>query len=255
MASWRVAESLEVLRKQLNEAFPKRSKISDGAVGDTRHQARKSEHNPNAAGVVRARDFTNDPKTGIDCQWLADTLVKHKDPRILYLIWNHQVCSSEKQPWKWRPYTGTNAHTKHLHISVVAEPKGYDSKKAWELDFVDDEADDVAKVIPPVEIPEPQAPPATNPEVTDTKITSKTTTVLTDDSAGKTETKTEETPSIGTRLKTSTTFIQSLGINLVAAGTGIVAFFKENKQVLIGAGVVIVLIFAIYSWRESQRTK
>lgn len=149
--AWRVAESLEVLRKQLNDAFPKRSKASDGGIGDAKHASRSSDHNPwikdkKGVGVVSARDFTHDPKTGIDCNWLAETLVENKDPRIKYIIWNKRICSSLTAPWTWRPYKGTNAHTKHLHISVSDAPAKYDSKKLWVLDFADDEGDDVAKV-------------------------------------------------------------------------------------------------------------
>jgi len=148
--AWRVAEALETLRKQLNEAFPKRSKASDGGIGDAKHASRSSDHNPylvnKGVGVVSARDFTHDPKTGIDCQWLADTLVKNKDPRIKYIIWNKQICSSQTSPWKWRPYKGVNGHTKHLHLSVIGEPKLYDSTKPWKLDFPKNGKSDVAKI-------------------------------------------------------------------------------------------------------------
>lgn len=270
--AWRVAESLEKLRAQLNEAFPKRSKVSDGGIGDAAHASRNSDHNPyikvKGVGIVRARDFTHDPRTGIDCQWLADTLSENRDPRIRYLIWNRQICSSEKQPWVWRKYTGVNAHTKHLHVSVSEDPKLFDSKKEWKLDFVDDDQDDVAKVVadrgavgstgagetgelpPALEIP-----PPTNTELTATSVTSKTTTTQTDDAEGKTKTVTEETPSLATRIKTSTTFAQSVGINVSAIGAGIFAFLQSNYKVMIGAGVVIVLVFAIYSWREAKRGK
>lgn len=148
--AWRVAEALETLRKQLNEAFPKRSKASDGGIGDAKHASRSSDHNPyiihKGIGVVSARDFTHDPRTGIDCQWLADTLVKNKDPRIKYIIWNKQICSSRTSPWTWRPYKGVNGHTKHLHLSVIGEAKFYDSTKPWKLDFPKNGKSDVAKI-------------------------------------------------------------------------------------------------------------
>lgn len=143
---WRVAGSLEVLRKQFNAAYPNRSKASDGGIGDLRHQASKSsDHNPhikdaNGVGVVTARDFTHDPANGIDCNELAKTLVKNRDPRIKYIIWSRRILSSKTSPWVWRPYSGVNAHTKHLHLSVIGEPKLYDSILPWDLD------DDVAKI-------------------------------------------------------------------------------------------------------------
>jgi hypothetical protein len=152
MATWRIAESLETLRKQLNAAFPKRSKASDGGIGDAHHASRNSDHNPwvkdkKGIGVVTARDFTHDPRTGIDCEWLAETLVANKDPRIKYLIWNKQICSSVSSPWKWRSYKGSNAHTKHLHISVSDAPVKYDSTKAWKLDFPKQTTNDIAKLV------------------------------------------------------------------------------------------------------------
>lgn len=142
--TWRVAQSLETLRHQLNEAFPNRSKKSDGGIGDAKHASRSSDHNPwvqyKGQGIVTARDFTHDPKDGIDCQWLADVLVKNKDSRIKYIIWNRRILSSKTSPWKWRPYTGVNGHTHHLHISVDAEPKRFDSVTPWDLDLEDDVA-------------------------------------------------------------------------------------------------------------------
>jgi hypothetical protein len=138
--SWRIAESLETLRRQLNAAFPNRSKASDGGIGDAAHASRSSDHNPyikdsKGVGVVTARDFTHDPAGGLDCHWLARQLVKERDPRIKYIIWNKQICSSKQQPWKWRPYNGINAHRHHLHLSVDADPKLYDSTAPWDLDI------------------------------------------------------------------------------------------------------------------------
>jgi hypothetical protein len=60
----RLARSLETLRHQVDQLAPNRDKDSDGWIGDTSHQARKSEHNPDANGVVRALDITNDPAPG-----------------------------------------------------------------------------------------------------------------------------------------------------------------------------------------------
>lgn len=131
--SWRLAESLKTLRKQINAKFPNRSRISDGSVGDLRHSRSKSDHNPNSKGVVRAVDITHDPANGMDCNKLGAALVNSRDPRIKYLIWNRRIVSSTKSAWKWRKYSGSNGHTKHLHISV--NNSNYDDKKNWSLDF------------------------------------------------------------------------------------------------------------------------
>ena len=126
----RIAKSLNVLRSQINALAPNRSKASDGWIGDPAHAARKSEHNPNAAGVVRALDITHDPRNGVDAGKLADIIRKSGDPRVLYVISNGRIANSG-QPW--RKYTGTNPHDKHFHVSVVESAALYDSTKPWDL--------------------------------------------------------------------------------------------------------------------------
>jgi hypothetical protein len=117
--SWRLAASLIQLRSQLDAAYPKRSKKHDGSIGDAAHAARKSDHNPNARGVVTAIDITHDPENGVDCNELATWLLAGKDRRIKYVIWRKRTFSSDIPPlWQWKPYTGSNPHDLHLHISV-----------------------------------------------------------------------------------------------------------------------------------------
>jgi hypothetical protein len=131
----RLALSLETLRAQLNALAPNRSKVSDGWIGDAAHSARKSDHNPNRSGVVCALDITHDPENGMDCHKLAEQLQKGKDPRIGYVIWNGQIMSGSRseRAWVTRPYTGTNPHRKHLHVSVVQESLLYDDGDEWTL--------------------------------------------------------------------------------------------------------------------------
>jgi murein L,D-transpeptidase YcbB/YkuD len=131
--SWREAKSLTKLLEQINARWPGRSKISDGEMGDTAHQQRKSDHDPNAAGVVTALDITNDPNGQPNSRRLAETLVASRDKRIKYLISNGQICSSTVAPWVWRPYHGPNGHFHHVHISVSADPRLYDDQRAWNL--------------------------------------------------------------------------------------------------------------------------
>ena len=136
--NWRECESLKTLIKQLNAKFPTRSKVSDGTIGDARHKAEKSDHNPNAAGAVRALDVTHDPASGCTGDWLSEVLVEAKDHRVTYLIWNHRMISSYPAhgypAWVWRPYTGFSPHTEHVHISVSADSKLYDDAGSWNLD-------------------------------------------------------------------------------------------------------------------------
>lgn len=138
MATWRLSKSLERLRQQVNAAAPGRSKASDGTKGDDAHAARKSDHNPDAKGVVRALDITHDPKNGVDSEKLAEALRLSRDPRISYIISNRKIASSQavhgEAAWAWRLYSGANAHNKHCHISVVANDALADSVQPWAID-------------------------------------------------------------------------------------------------------------------------
>lgn len=128
--AWRLARSLEKLRAQVNAKAPNRSKSSDGSVGDLAHSSRKSEHNPNAAGVVRAIDITHDPASGFDSYKFAEMLRGKADPRIYYIISNGKI-ANPGQPW--RHYTGSNPHDHHVHISVAASPDLYDDARDWDI--------------------------------------------------------------------------------------------------------------------------
>ncbi len=130
----RIAKSLDVLRSQVNALSPNRDKSSDGWIGDPRHQATKSEHNADPSGVVRALDITHDPKNGVDTYKISESLRLSRDPRILYVISNGRIFSSEIMPFVWRPYRGSNPHDHHNHTSVVATPNQYDNPRPWDLD-------------------------------------------------------------------------------------------------------------------------
>ena len=92
------------LRDQVNKAFPNRDKRSDGWIGDRAHQARKSDHNPDAKGFVHALDIDADlipgaPKRSKQAaQALADQLVAYAKSgapgadRIKYVVYNRPYC-------------------------------------------------------------------------------------------------------------------------------------------------------------------
>jgi hypothetical protein len=130
---WRTAAALVQLLRQVDAIAPTRARTHDGTIGDAAHAAGKSDHNPNAAGVVTALDVTHDPAHGCDCRVIADQLVASRDPRIKYIIFRGRIVSSTVHPWAWRPYTGANAHSSHLHVSVDADPVLYDDARPWAL--------------------------------------------------------------------------------------------------------------------------
>lgn len=140
MAKDRKAKSTQALLDQIDAMSPNRSRASDGWIGDKAHRARKSDHNPNAAGVVQGIDITNDPAHGIVSDKIARALADSRDPRIKYLISNGMMCRSYRSggnpAWTWTRYTGTNAHNKHFHLSVVDDPKLYDNASPWNLSGV-----------------------------------------------------------------------------------------------------------------------
>jgi hypothetical protein len=153
--AWRPAESLVKLRTQVNAMAPGRSTSSDGTIGDTSHRARKSDHNPNDAGVVTAMDITHDPAHGVDSGEIAEMLRLSRDRRIKYVISNRRIFSSAVSPWQWRPYSGSNAHTVHVHVSVMDDPALYDDTAPWQIERM-------ARISAPVLAPSSSAPGCTN---------------------------------------------------------------------------------------------
>ena len=143
--SWRVANSLGAtgtagLLGEINASAPNRSKASDGGIGDPAHSARTSDHNPcDCHDVVCARDFTHDPAGGFDSYAFADWLARRvvaspPEARVKYIISNKRICSGQGQsypPGVWRPYTGSNPHTKHAHVSVRHGPSLFDDEAPW----------------------------------------------------------------------------------------------------------------------------
>ena len=127
--SWFLSPALVTLRKEVDAVYPSRSTVSDGTVGDPAHAARTSDHNPAADGEVCAWDCTYDKDTGLGvAPEVAEFLRSTKDPRIKYVIWNKRIFRSYPKPgipaWSWAPYTGTNTHEHHCHISVDQDASG-----------------------------------------------------------------------------------------------------------------------------------
>jgi len=137
--SYREARALMTLLTSVNGAAPRRSKASDGWIGDAAHASRTSDHNPwvkdkSGVGVVRARDFTHDPAGGFDAGLLAEHVagLLGNHPALTsgaYVIWRGRIISTDRKREGWRPYSGTNPHDKHVHVSVGTS--GYDSTAAW----------------------------------------------------------------------------------------------------------------------------
>lgn len=128
------------LREQMNLRFPKRDTRSDGWLGDKAHAARVSDHNPDKNGIVHAIDIDKDfgnPKDN-PAERLANELRiyaksgRKGSDRLKYVIYNRRIASA-REDWRWRPYSGANPHTSHIHVSVT-EASDKDGSR-WPLDI------------------------------------------------------------------------------------------------------------------------
>ena len=124
-ASWHLAPSLAQLRREINTRWPNRDKASDGTIGDTAHSSRASDHNPNSRGSVNAIDIDED---GIDAWGLVSLLIT--DPRVYYVIYEGRIWQ-RKYGFKPRPYTGINAHRKHVHVSIIQSVTAEQNTAPW----------------------------------------------------------------------------------------------------------------------------
>jgi hypothetical protein len=126
----RLCKAGQQLRLQVDDSYPDRDRASDGSIGDARHSARPSDHNPDwknaveGIAYVRAIDLDRDlfgkakPDLMPD---LADQLrlaAKRGEKRISYIIFNNKITSA-KSLWRWVSYRGVNPHVKHCHISFT----------------------------------------------------------------------------------------------------------------------------------------
>jgi hypothetical protein len=117
--------ALSMLR-QATALAPLRKKASDGLLPSIAHLklSPNSDHNTGLAV-----DLTHDPKHGIDCQDIFQRL--KEDDRVAYLIFNGKIWSRKYKSQGDRKYTGSNQHTKHLHVSIRPEFAGDTSPWFW----------------------------------------------------------------------------------------------------------------------------
>ena len=134
--------AIAVLR-QATALKPLRKKLSDGLLPSAAHQKQnpKSDHNTGLAV-----DLTHDPKNGIDCAEIFEKL--KEDARVDYLIFNGKIWSKAKAKEGNRKYTGSNQHTKHLHISIKEDMANDTSPWFWWLNQPKIVSQVVSRVIP-----------------------------------------------------------------------------------------------------------
>lgn len=124
--TYRLSAHAARLRSWVDHHYLERDRTSDGWIGDLAHRERKSDHNPDRKGIVRAIDIDADlipgAKDRTAAARLADTLrTEHKKWGLSYIIYNGKITSAASL-WKWRRYTGTNPHKAHIHVSFLERP-------------------------------------------------------------------------------------------------------------------------------------
>jgi hypothetical protein len=147
--AWRPAPSVRRGLEEANERWPRRSRASDGILGDASHATMTSDHNPDARGIVHAFDLTHDPDGGPDCGHLSEHLRTVRDRRVRYVIWNGRlfrgpwsdaVLAGRAKPWIWERYTGDNPHRSHMHVSVgYSASAENDTSPWWEEQMTEDD--------------------------------------------------------------------------------------------------------------------
>ena len=120
-----LAPSLARGRTSINTRWPGRDKSSDGWIGDRAHQARRSDHNPDSSGVVRALDVDKD---GLHVPTVLAAFFLH--PAVRYVIHNEKIYHVDNR-FKPKKYTGSNNHKGHIHVSIQHTKTAENSKTAW----------------------------------------------------------------------------------------------------------------------------
>lgn len=134
--SYRLCRAGSDLRAEIDAAYPRRDRTSDGWVGDTSHARRRSDHNPDERGVVKAVDIDEDGIPGFDAIVERIRLLgMNGDARLAggYIIRNGWIAGSHTS-WAKHRYTGPNPHDKHAHFSFADSPSGYDKLGDWPVE-------------------------------------------------------------------------------------------------------------------------
>lgn len=92
-----------------------------------RHQATRSDHNPNERGSVDAIDVDED---GVDFPTIFAAIKRH--PSARYVIYERRLYH-RLRGWKSEPYDGVNPHEKHFHLSIDQTREAEQDTRPWGL--------------------------------------------------------------------------------------------------------------------------
>ena len=113
--SWSLAHNLRVRHDAVEAVWPG---TVIGEVGDPAHLAEQSDHNPDARGIVHAIDimtYGDEAKAAVVLDWLADAPGDLE--YWIHALGGHPTIWSRSHGFIARPYTGSNPHTDHVHVS------------------------------------------------------------------------------------------------------------------------------------------
>lgn len=111
---------------QASARWPGRRTSSDGVCASAKH----SSQNPTSDHETgNAFDLSHDPDHGVDTYDLAERMRRNPDPRVKYVISNGRIWNPSIST-NWRPYTGSNRHDHHMHVSIVLGARG-DTSDWW----------------------------------------------------------------------------------------------------------------------------
>lgn len=129
---------LKYLRAEFDMVGPDRDKGADGWIGDTAHQGRTSDHNPDALGRVLAIDidvtgpWSAGTTLGTYVSFIVARCVSGQETRLEYVIFNRLIYS-RTSGWKAEKYAGADPHTGHAHFSGRHDHTGQNSAASWAL--------------------------------------------------------------------------------------------------------------------------
>lgn len=127
----------QVLR-QATAKWPNRKTASDGLLPSAAHQKQNPTSDHDHGNAV---DLTHDPANGCDAHAWARWLSKQGFPEVKYLISNGKIWSTVRAKEGWRDYDGSNAHEKHVHVSINSDHRN--SRRQW-FPAVEEDDDDMS---------------------------------------------------------------------------------------------------------------
>lgn len=159
--NWYLNRFLSSWRDAINKRYPKRTKGSEGTIGDARHAASYSEHNPDKDGSVDAFDMDvnlngapNDEGDAAELKEIERLKAEfERQPSAQLWIHRGQIANKDIDNWRRRKYTGPNKHMRHVHWQSDADGERKPMVGSLEDDVVDALNDpartESAKVVPP----------------------------------------------------------------------------------------------------------